>query len=236
MNATASFSKVLSEIHRLRRHLRDLHAEVERLPRLLKAHQAKVAKSELTVKEAHDALKHLKVQNHDKEVNIKATSQLLTKYERQLNEMTTPKEIDAKHKEIASSKELIAKLEEEVLAGMAKVDERAGHIPALELALKKAKEEFAVFDKESKSRQTHLTGELKAVESELKQRESELPLVVKGTYERVVKAHGADALAPVAKNSCGHCHTSVTSQNVNELHQGRTLVCNSCGRMLYPTE
>ena len=46
MTATVMIPTMFREIHRLRRHHRDLLTEIERLPRLLKAHQAKIAKQE----------------------------------------------------------------------------------------------------------------------------------------------------------------------------------------------
>jgi uncharacterized protein len=236
MTAIVALPTMLRQIHRIRRHLRELHAEMERLPRLLKAHQAKIAKSELGLKEAQDGLKHLKISNHDNEVNLKATSQLLAKYERQLDDMTVPKEIDAKKKEIAGSKSLIAQLEEQILAGMAAVEEQAAKLPEMESAFKKAKSELAAFETESKERSSRLSKEVKLAEEELKKYEARLPATVKGAFERLVKAHGPEALAAVEKNSCGHCHTSVTIQMVNELSQGRFLFCNSCGRLLYPME
>jgi predicted nucleic acid-binding Zn-ribbon protein len=233
MTATVMIPTVLREIHRLRRHHRDLLTEIERLPRLLKAHQAKIAKQEQAFKQAQDDLKHLKVSAHDKEVNLKATNQQLAKYEKQLNDMKTPKEVEAKEKEIATSKKSIAELEEQILLGLAEIDESSAKIPLLDKALKDARAELSVFEKDSKERQQRLTAEVKLTEEQLKKQEVHLPAAIRGTYDRLVKAYGPDALAVVNKSSCGHCHTSVTAQNVNEMNQGRYVSCNSCGRMLY---
>lgn len=233
MTATVMIPTVLREIHRLRRHHRDLQTEIERLPRLLKAHQGKVAKQEQTLKQAQDDLKHLKVQAHDKEVNLKTTMQLLAKYEKQTNDMKSPKEVEAKEKEIATSKKTIEELEEQILLGLAEIDESTARIPQLDKAVKDAKAELAVFEKDSKERRQHLMAQVKLAEDELKKYETRLPATVRALYDRLIKSHGADALALVQKSSCGHCHTSVTAQNVNELYQGHFVCCNSCGRMLY---
>ena len=235
-NATATLPTVLREIHRLRRHLRDLQTETERLPRLLKAHQAKVAKQEQQLKDAQEGVKHLKVANSDKELSLKSITQQLAKYERQLDDMNTPKEVDGKQKEIATSKSTIHKLEEQILSGIAEIEERASKVPEYDEAFKKARAELVAFEKESKDRLTRLTREVHLSEEQLKKHEVHLPASVRGTYERLVKAHGPDALACVGKSSCGFCHTSVTMQNVHELVQGRFLFCNSCGRVLYPGE
>lgn len=227
---------LLREIHRLRRHLRDLQEELTRLPISLKARHTKVAKAEQTLKEAQDGIKHLKVQLHDKETSLKSTGQQLAKYERQLPDMTTPKEIEAKQTEIANSKATIAKLEEELLSGMSDLDNRVAKVPELEGLVKKAKEEAVAFEAESKERQERLAREKKLAEEELKKTEAQLPPAARGQYDRIIKAHGADALAEVNGRNCSHCRSSVTAQTVHELAKGTFVFCPSCGRALYPAE
>src|SRR5438132_12063699 len=95
---------ILRDIHRLRRHARDLRAEIERGPRLLKGQQTKVARQEDVVREAQERLKRLKVTCHDKEVQLKQTLQQISKHEKQLNEATSKKEYDALKSEIASDR------------------------------------------------------------------------------------------------------------------------------------
>jgi predicted nucleic acid-binding Zn-ribbon protein len=227
---------VFREIHRLRRHLRDLQAELDRLPITLKARQAKVAKQEQALKDFQDGIKHLKVDIHEKEVRLKGAGQQLTKYERQLNDMTTPKEIAAKQTEIASSKALIAQLEEEILTSMGDLDERTAKVPELDAQLKKAKEELVAFEADMGERKQNLTADKKRADDELRAQEEQLPGSARDKYDRLVKAHGADALAAVVDRVCGQCRSTVTAQNVNELLLGHFLCCPSCGRALYLSE
>src|SRR5437879_2366805 len=93
---------ILREIHRLRRHAKDLHSEIDRGPRMLKGQQAKVAKQEEAVHEAHERLKRLKLASHEKEGQLKATLQQISKHEKQLNEAGSKKEYDALRTEIAA--------------------------------------------------------------------------------------------------------------------------------------
>src|SRR3974390_1664874 len=111
---TMTLNQVLRDIHRLRKHVRDLHNEIEGLPRLKKAHQAQVARQEQILKEAHEAIKQLKAATHDSEVNLKATDQQLKKYERQMDDLKTPKELAAMQHEIADAKAMIAQHEEQI--------------------------------------------------------------------------------------------------------------------------
>jgi predicted nucleic acid-binding Zn-ribbon protein len=235
---TATLPGLFREIHRLRKHLRELQTEIERLPRVLKAHQAKVAKQEQLLKEANESVKHQKVENAEKELTLKSTNQQLAKYEKQRNDMKTPKEVEAKEKEIANEKAIIQRIEDEILAGLAALDEKIARVPEFEAQVKKAKAELKAFESDMAERVEHLEREKKQAEKQSKAVEVDLPATVRNLFDRLVKAHGADALAAVKERerACGHCHSTVTAQNVNQLLQGHFLSCTSCGRMLYIDE
>src|SRR5262245_2143574 len=83
-NAMPGPGLILKDIHRLRRHIKDLESKIEGGPRQLKAQQSKIAKDEENLKKAQEALKQSKVKIHDKEVSVKATQTEIQKYEQQL--------------------------------------------------------------------------------------------------------------------------------------------------------
>src|SRR5262245_66460591 len=86
---------MLREIHRLRRHAKDLQTEIDRAPRQLALQKNKITLAEEAKTQAQEALKKLKVANHEREVSLKTTNALVAKHERQLNEATSKKEYDA---------------------------------------------------------------------------------------------------------------------------------------------
>jgi predicted nucleic acid-binding Zn-ribbon protein len=110
---------ILREIHRLRRHAKDLESEIERIPRLLTGQLTKVTRQEEALKDANEALKRLKVANHEKEGLLKATLLQITKHGDQLNAASSKKEYDALKVEIASDKKKSQELEDAILEGMA---------------------------------------------------------------------------------------------------------------------
>src|SRR5579871_958924 len=139
---------ILREIHRLRRHAKELQNEIERGPRLLKAQQTKVVK-------------------HEKEVTLRGKNQEIAKHERQLNEATAKKEYDALKAEIASEKRMCQKLEDDILSDMALSEEKAAQLPELEQAVQRAKDEVARFDAANQARIADLTKELTQVRENL---------------------------------------------------------------------
>jgi predicted nucleic acid-binding Zn-ribbon protein len=77
--------------------------------------------------------------------------------------------------------------------------------------------------------------ELGILRAERASRARELPAALLGSYERIVKARGGTAVAPVSAASiCGGCRMSIRPQALMELRHATGLVtCESCGRYLY---
>ena len=71
---------MLAELHRLRKFVRDLNAEIERGPRVLKAHQTKMQKAEEALKLAQDDLKKQQVSLKEKDLASKTALQNIVKY------------------------------------------------------------------------------------------------------------------------------------------------------------
>lgn len=224
----------LRELHRLHRHVQDLQDQLARGPKLLEAHQAKIAKQDERIKEAQDAIKKLKVSIHEKEVSLKTKHGQITKHERQLNESAGKKEYDALKSEIAAERSACAKLEEEILAAMEEVDVRTGKLPELEKEVQQAKKETAKVIDDIQSKRAGLTDMLAAAHKQLQEVEATLPEDVREPYHRQVNGRGGpDSLSAVQGRTCVACYTEITSQSQLDLIRGSFVLCKSCGRMLY---
>jgi predicted nucleic acid-binding Zn-ribbon protein len=229
----ATAAQTLRELHRLHVHVRNLKAELDQGPSLFKAQQAKLARAETILKEAQDHLNHLKATMHEKEVELKSTHQQIAKYEKQLNEAGAKKEYDALQHEIAACRQTGARLEDEILAIMAEIDETTQKLPGLDANLKQVRDETAGFDKEAQERIARLTADLQETTAHLVETEKQVPANVRALYERLVLAHGADALAAVRDKTCSICYSTVTAQQLRELEAGVVSLCMNCGRMLF---
>jgi predicted nucleic acid-binding Zn-ribbon protein len=227
---------IFREIHRLRRHARDLQARIEQGPRALKAQQARVAHQEEGLRQAQEALKHLKVTVHSKEVTLKTTNQNVAKYEKQLNEAAGKKEYDALKTEIATARKAVLALEDEILDGMAETEDKTAQLPELEKALQRAREDLAKFEREQESRQAGFAEQLRQTQQAIATVEATLPAEVKPMYDRLAGARGDEALSGVQNQTCVACYTQITSQNYNDLIRGNCVLCKSCGRFLYLPE
>jgi predicted nucleic acid-binding Zn-ribbon protein len=225
---------ILRELHRLRRHVRELESRSEQGPRAKKAQQDRLARHEEALKRAQDELKHLKVHIHEKEVSIKSAHEQVKRYEKQLKEnITSKKEFDALTAEIAHTRATIGQLEDEALEAMADSEERAAKLPEQEAELRRAREDFARFDQDQADKLRRWAEEKARAQEELRSAEATLPADVRPLYDRLVTAKGPDALAAVAGSTCTACYTEVTPQMSSELRRGVFMLCKNCGRMLY---
>lgn len=231
-----SVPALLREIHRLRRFVRDLQGEIDRVPRVLKAHQQKVAKQEQALRDAQDGLKKLKAHVLEREGNLKSTHQQLAKYEKQRNEAASKKEYDALQAEIVHTEGARQKIEEEILAGMMESDERTAQLPQLEALLKSARDELAAYQKEMEARVAQLKDELGRAQADLTGVEVKIPAAIRSTFDRLIKAFGPDAFAAVEGRICQQCRTAITAQNENDLRGGQFITCKNCARGLYLIE
>ena len=226
-------NSLLHEIHRLRKLIRDAQAEIDRAPKLLKAHQTKLANLQKAAADGKDELKKRKAHQMELESRLKAAGQTLAKHEKQYNELSSPKEFTAKQADIDSVKALIAGLEAEILTAMTDIEERTAKIPLLDAAAAKGVVDFAAFEKESSEKLVRLKTEAADATKKLAVQDAQIPPAFKAQYERLVKAHGADGLAPVENSSCSACRINLTQQQLGDITKERISSCQNCGKVLY---
>lgn len=229
----STLSVLLGQIHRLRRHVRDSQTEIERGPRVLKSRQAILDTQEAGYKAAIDALKAAKVGVHEREVSLKAAFVRLTKYEKQLGEAGSPREYQGKEAEIQTTREEIARLEEEILMGMIDVEEKAAELPAKDAEIARYRVSFAEWQKDAAERIARIRGEVTAATAELTKTELEIPDIIRPNLARLVKSYGPDGFAHVEDSSCGHCRTAIANVAKSQLAADEFVCCSSCGRALY---
>lgn len=227
---------LLRDLHRAHRLVRDLREQAERLPQQVSSQKKKLERQENALREAQDSLKKLKVSALEKESALKSKAQQITKYETQINEVSSKKEFDALKLEISHTREACSKLEDEILQAMSEVDERSAALPAIDKAVKEAREEFARFEVSAKEKQTTLANELTLAQARLAEFEKSLPEASRNNYDRMVKSMGADVLSPVRSRTCTACGTEITSQSQTQLKMDKLVICTSCSRILYLPE
>jgi predicted nucleic acid-binding Zn-ribbon protein len=224
---------ILKEINRLRRLIADLDTRIANAPKQITVQQKKLAAQEETLTKAKEHLKRLALEIREKEGSIKATQTLINKYEKQVDGAANKKEYDTLKSEIAHSKEIISKLEDEILAAMSETDEKTAQLPDVEKTTQKARDDFKQFEKEHQERLARFASDKAQAQADLKTTEDTLPIDVRPQYERLIAAKGNDIISGVTGRTCVACYTEITSQMLNDLKMEAFMLCKNCGRMLY---
>jgi predicted nucleic acid-binding Zn-ribbon protein len=224
---------ILKELHRLRRHLRDLQNEIDRGPRVLKMRDDQLAAEQQRHKDAYETIKRLKVKQKDDEVSLKQTEQQLAKFQADLNMAGSKKEFDAKQHEIEMATARKGSLEDAILSTITEIEERTADLPNVEKRWADAQAEYQQFLQDARDRLERMKADQAASQSLLAETEDRLPPEVRPLYDRLVKSFGPEALAGITGRTCSHCRMSITEQQRNNLLGGGFVCCPQCARGLY---
>jgi predicted nucleic acid-binding Zn-ribbon protein len=231
-----SVTSALRECHRLRVHLRELQAEIDRGPRIVQEHQDELDAERHAHQDHYDSITKLKLKQREDEGTLKQTDVRLAKLEEQLPGLTAPKEYAAKEHEIAHAREKKAQTEEAIFATITALEEKTAAIPAAEEKWKAAQAEFARYQAEAAERLERLRADREESRAALARAETELPPDVKQTYDTIVKAKGPDGFAGAKNRVCQACRANMTETQFAELRRGAFRTCAGCGRLHYPVE
>ena len=157
------------------------------------------------------------------------------KLEGQLLGISVPKEYEAKKSEIRQANELKTSLEDAILTTMTDLDQRVTAVPAVEKKWVDAQAEHKQSIVDANARIVSLKADLEKSKADLIEAEKGIPEKNRSQYDHLVKARGPDAIAAVKDKVCQGCRTGVSQQRLLEVQSGLYILCQSCGRILYPS-
>lgn len=212
-----------------------LDAEVARLPQQLRAIQSSVEEVRQAVETAKARLENARKEMRARERDLDDIGVKRTKSEARLYEVKTNVEYSAVLAEIETIKAQKARTEEEILALMERQEALAGEIREAERRLAAREAEARGEEAAVREKLAAVEAELAGVRAERAALAAELPQVVLGEYEKILRARGGLAVAPVTTGSfCGGCRVTIRPQALQEIRSRAALVhCESCGRFLY---
>jgi len=210
-----------------------LEALMAKLPAAIAAVHAGVDEARKTVETVKVRLDAARKSQRAKEKDLEDNRVKRQKYEGQLYQVKTNKEYSAVLLEIEEVKQEKSRIEEEILTFMESQERLAAELKDDEIRFKQR-------ESEGRGEEATLGAELRRVEAELGLVRSEraglagqLPAVVLGDYDKLLRHCGVAVVEVVKPNSCGGCRVTITPQRLQELRQQNALIhCESCGRYL----
>ena len=212
-----------------------LETDAARLPKQIEAIHASVAEAKKAVETIKARLDAARKDLRSREKDLDDIAVKRSKSEARLYEVKTNVEYTAVLAEIENIKAQKAQTEEEILALMERQESLAGEIREAEARLKTRDEQGKRDEIVVREKLAAVEKELTGVRSERITLASAVPRNVLTDYERILKARGGLAIAPVTASAiCGGCRVTIRPQAIQELKAATTLLhCESCGRYLY---
>jgi uncharacterized protein len=226
----------LRELHRIHRQLSDLRERLERGPKQIKARQANAAAAEEKLAKTHADSKAARIAIDQKQLLLRSVEAKIFDLKNKLNTCHTNREYQALRDQILADEMANSVLSDEILEAMERGDTFRHSIAEAEQQVAKGKEDLAKVQQSVRSQEETLRGDVARLEKELREAETALPDDFREAYQRVVKAHGEDAMAQVEGESCGGCHKQLTPNIMSQLTMATVVFCKTCGRLLYLPE
>ena len=229
-------ANVLRELHRLHKQVSDLRERLGRGPKQVRAGEAAVKQFEMEYTAGKEALTKTRVAADEKQLQLKQREDRIKDLQAKLNASNSNKEYQALREQIAADEQANSVLSDEILEMLEKIDEQRDHLRTLEENVAKAKAELDKTRQRAEAQREGLESELGRVMDELRTAEKGLPIDFKTDYDRITKARGEEALAPVEGESCGGCFQILSPQTIEDLYASKPVFCKSCGCLLYMPE
>ena len=222
----------LKEIHDLREQLEEQTRLLQQGPLQITARQSSIHAKRAELDARKLKLKQLKVSSEQKSLQLKSNEDRIRDLEAKLHAVSSNREYEALRTQIAADKMANSVLEDEIIEALEGIDAMQLEVNQFDAGIVKIEQELTTFTAVVKERDAGLRQQIEELTAKVGDVESVLPAEVIPTYQRLVAAYGAKALAPVKGRSCGSCYIGLTPQTVVELKGGAIKFC-TCGRMMY---
>src|SRR5262245_59013443 len=204
-----------------------------KLPAAIAAVHAQVAEAKKAVEGVKVRLDEARKSQRAQEKNLEDNGVKRQKFEGQLYQVKTNKEYSAVLVEIDEVKQEKSRIEEEILTFM-EAQERLG------VELRESERLLHQRQADGQREEAALAEQLRVLEADLAvvrgQRTaltSQLPALVLGDYDRILRYRGVAVVEVANASFCGGCRVAITPQRLQELRQQNALIhCESCGRYL----
>jgi len=226
----------LRKLHRIHQQLQDLKERLERGPRIAQAHEANLNRVEQRLAELQAKAESLRKSVNAKQDQLQRGEANVARRRQQLREAKDNREYQALVDQIAADQMANSVLADEALEAMERLDEMNKKLAEAEAVVANARSQAQRSAEEVEGQGPKIRADLERLAAELHKTEQELPAEFQEVYQRLVRAKGSDALAPMLGEFCGGCNHHVPLNMYNSMALSKPVFCRSCGRMLYLPE
>jgi len=194
------------------------------------------------LKNGEEKYKEAAVTQHNLENDLLTTEGEIKKMQVELYSVKTNEMYKTLKNNIDEKAARVSEIEDELLGLMDRVEEQKKELEKDKVESARKIGELKNSQKALEQRKEELSARVKDLESERAQFLEEIQREEKNKvslvkYERIRRSKGGLAVVRVDENdSCGGCNIFLTKQKVNEVISSGLVLCDNCGRILYPDE
>ncbi len=146
-----------------------------------------------------------------------------------------PKELVAIEHDVASTKQIRATHEDQMLEAMELVDQRQATLAAAARALELAETEWQRSQDGLLEEKDSVDSQLRVLRTRREKMIAEIPWADLQLYEKIRKAKHGVAVAAMVNDICQACRVAISGGPLRTAKQGQEIVyCPSCARLLHP--
>jgi predicted nucleic acid-binding Zn-ribbon protein len=229
---------MLRELQRLDDRLRSLHVEQQHLPAQLQPYETAYAEAHQGLVRLQEESAHTERQRRALERELESAHTHLARTQSKLHDVKTNKEYSAVLAEIATGKQHIAVLEDQVLELMERSEQQRQSLRSQEQRMHDTGQILTVQCQEVQQAQAALQQRIAEEEAQRQRVVAVLTAPLYAAYQRLVAQRGGQAVVQIQAGTCSGCHLKVQPQLVSEIRrQDKLIMCPHCQRMLlWPAE
>ncbi|MDP6548589.1 MAG: C4-type zinc ribbon domain-containing protein [Dehalococcoidia bacterium] len=149
--------------------------------------------------------------------------------------VANPRDLESLEQEAGRARELVQRQAAELLQLSEQAEESKTNHSALTQQLADARSAWQIRQAELKEQTVRLNAEQEKVAAERESLAATLDAAEIGQYENLRRAKAGLAVAKMERGLCQACRMSLPTHQQQQVKSGRRLVlCNNCGRMLFP--
>lgn len=226
-------ASVLQTLHRIHRQKTDLNGQLERGPKQIQAAKAKIEAAKKALEDLRTKQRSLRMDADRRQLQLREREQRITVLEGRMNAAKENREYQTLKEQIAADRQANNVLSDEILELLEQADAVHAELEPAAGRVKAAEEEAAKVEQQVSERMQRMQVDLQRVMAELADTEKQLSGDFKREYERLVLHKGEDGIAETEGNCCGGCYQMLTPQLIDRLSHHMSVICPSCGRLLY---
>ena len=183
-----------------------------------------------------DFLNQLRVKQRSQELDVESAREKLGEIEGKLygGTVTNLRELSGFEKEATFLRSRLEELDDNLLNAMEKLEEAQMRVASLEDETNRAEEHWQTNQKDLAERRRQAEETLAGLETTRQGLVAQVGPQELKLYESLRLAKGGVAIAKVERGLCRGCRMTLPTNQIQRARGGReTVLCNSCGRILY---